>query len=311
MHTGTVIKSTGSWYAVRNQEGIVQYRIKGKFRIQGIKTTNPIAVGDIVDYQIEKEDHTGVIKKIHERRNYVLRKSINLSHHTHMIATNVDLALLVVTLRTPVTYPAFIDRLLIACQAYKIPAILIFNKIDAYKEKEKTQLKEYLKVYRKIGYSCFEISVKENIGIEDIKALIGNKVIVISGNSGVGKSSLINAIDKNINLKTGDTSNAHGKGKHTTTFAEMFPIANGYIIDTPGIKGFGLPDMNKAEIAHYFPEMFRLLRHCKFANCNHIHEPGCAVKAAIETGEVSQMRYTSYLNIIDDDNGRFRTDIFR
>jgi len=311
LNTGTVIKSTGSWYSIKNADGITQCRIKGKFRIQGIKTTNPLAVGDVVDFEINKEDGTGVIKKIHERRNYVLRKSINLSHHSHIIAANIDMALLVVTLRTPVTYPAFIDRFLIACEAYKIPAVILFNKIDVYFEKEKEQLETYLEVYRKAGYPCYPMSIKENIGVSEIATLIKEKTIVISGNSGVGKSSLINALDPDRELKTGNTSDYHGKGKHTTTFAEMFPIAGGNIIDTPGIKGFGLPDMTKEEIAHYFPEMFRLLDSCKFGNCAHIHEPGCAVKSAIETGEVSEMRYKSYINIIDDDEGRFRTDIFR
>ena len=299
---GIVIKSTGSWYTVLQENGEhVDARIKGKFRLQGIKTTNPIAVGDNVEMELE-EDGTAVINSIAERKNYIIRKSINLSKRSHIIATNVDQAILVVTLSQPKTYTAFIDRFLVSAEAYHIPTIIVFNKIDVYTNKEIEELAYLKNIYTKIGYQCLETSATENKNINQVKELLKDKITVISGHSGVGKSTLLNTIEPNLDLKTSEISESHLQGKHTTTFAEMFELSfGGFIIDTPGIKAFGLIDFDKNELSHYFLEMRSLLENCHFNNCQHINEPNCAIKEAVAKNEISEFRYDNYLSIYEDD----------
>ena len=312
MQKGQVIKSTGSWYYVKNELGeTVNCRIKGKFRMNGIKTTNPITVGDFVFYEI-LEDETGVISKIEERKNYIIRKSVNLSKRAHIIASNIDVAFLVVTLYHPVTSINFIDRFLISSEAYQIPTILIFNKIDLFSEEEMKELDELIAVYEKIGYQCIKTSVDKNINMDLVKAEMKDKTTVFSGHSGVGKSSLINLIDKNISIKTSEISEMHSQGKHTTTFAEMHELKfGGYIIDTPGIKGLGIVDIEKDEINHYFVEMNEIRNDCKFNNCVHISEPNCAIKEAVEIGEISKIRYKSYQSLfLEEDDFGFRENLY-
>jgi len=312
--TGRVIKSTGSWYSVIDQENITyQCRVKGKLRTKGIKSTNPITVGDWVIFEKESEQlHVGTVKNgvivgVNERKNYIIRKSINLSKEAHIIASNIDQALLVITLKKPLTTTTFIDRFLASAEAYNIPTILIFNKIDLYSEEEKEFLSQLLLIYSRIGYRCLETSVTTCQGLDDLKKLIKDKINVISGHSGVGKSSIINTLDPLLNLKTGAISDYHQQGKHITTFSEMFPLAfGGYIIDTPGIRGFGIIDMHKKEIYHFFKEIFAISNQCKFYNCTHLHEPGCAVIEAVKSGIIALSRYESYLNIIDDKDERYR-----
>jgi len=306
---GLVLKSTGSFYSVKDLETnkIVTCIVRGKLRIQGIKSTNPVAVGDMVDYETPDNTETSIIKDVLERKNYIIRKSTNLSKQTQILAANIDQAILLVTIAYPETYPLFIDRFLITAEAYSIPAKLIFNKIDLY-NKEQTDFMNYLiDVYQKAGYECFTTSVIQKHNIENIKLLLKDKITLISGNSGVGKSSLINLVDPGLNLKTSEISDYHKSGKHTTTFAEMFELAiGGYIIDTPGIRGFGLHDFQKNELFHYFPEIFKASKSCKFYNCTHVHEPGCAVKKEVEEGNISQIRYENYLSILFDDESKHR-----
>lgn len=299
---GIVIKSTGSWYSVRLTDGDrIQARIKGKFRLKGIKTTNPIAVGDIVTLKKE-EDGSAVISTIATRRNYIIRKSVNLSKRSHIIAANVDQAILIVTLSQPKTYTAFIDRFIISAEAYHIPTILVFNKLDIYSEEEKEELSFLRHTYESIGYKCLEVSATEQINIEGLKEVMKDKVSVISGHSGVGKTTLLNTIEPTLDLKTSEISEMHLQGKHTTTFAEMFELHfGGYLIDTPGIKAFGLIDFKKEELSHYFLEMRSLLNNCHFNNCVHINEPKCAVKDALENNEISAFRYNNYVSIYKDD----------
>ncbi|MEE4197734.1 MAG: ribosome small subunit-dependent GTPase A [Bacteroidales bacterium] len=309
MNQGLVIKSTGSWYTVKDTQThkIVLCTIRGKLRIQGIKSTNPVAVGDYVNYEIPPNTDTGIIQKIRERKNYIVRKSTNLSKQTHILAANIDQTVLIVTLKNPVTYSIFIDRYLITAEAYEIPARLIFNKTDLYHEKEKEQLKEYITAYQLAGYDCIQTSVTQKINLDQVARILKNKTTLIAGNSGVGKSSLINFIDPSLNLKINEISNYHKSGKHTTTFAEMFDLApGGKIIDTPGIRGFGLYDIQKKELFHYFPEIFKASENCKFYNCTHVHEPGCAVKRAVEQGAIHPMRYNNYLNILFDKETKHR-----
>jgi len=306
---GLVIKSTGSWYYIKDNEtgDLVSCNIRGKLRIQGIKSTNPVAVGDYVEYDISEDPEKGVIKNVLDRKNYIIRKSTNLSKQTHIIAANVDQAVLVVTIAYPDTYPIFIDRFLISAEAYRIPAKIVFNKIDLYNEKQTKVLNNLIDIYKKVGYDCIAVSVKENINVDKVKELIKNKTSVISGISGVGKSSLINLIDSNLNLKVTEISDSHKSGKHTTTFAEMFELSmGGYIIDTPGIRGFGLHNIFNEELFHFFPEIFKASHACKYHNCTHVHEPDCAVKNAVETGEVSELRYENYLKILFDDDSKHR-----
>jgi len=308
---GLVVKSTGSWYSVKCENEIVKCKIRGKLKLQGERSTNPIAVGDIVEFETKK-DETAVIKKIMPRKNYIIRKSTNLSRKKHIIAANIDQVILLVTLAMPETTLQFIDRFLVTAEIYKIPAKLVFNKIDIYSEEIKLYMNALIKEYEKIGYDCFKISATKNINLDEIKNLLNNKISVLSGNSGVGKSTLINQLDSNLELQTDEISEYHQSGKHTTTFAEMFDLqSGGSIIDTPGIKGFGTVDMTKEDISHNFPEIFALLPNCKFHNCTHTHEPECAVKQAVENNEIVWWRYKNYLSMLEGEDDKYREDIYR
>ena len=310
--TGIVYKSTGSWYTVKTPNGkFYECRIKGKFRIQGIKSTNPIAVGDVVEFDIETKNNTatGVIKRIEERKNYIVRKSVNLSKQTHIIASNVDQVFLLVTLNNPPTFTSFIDRFLVTAEAYSINTVILFNKIDAYNEETILEVKYLASIYRKIGYKCIGISATTGKNIDKVKEMMLGKISMFAGHSGVGKSTLVNAIEPSLDLKTKEISNQHMQGQHTTTFAEMFDLSfDAQIIDTPGIKGFGVVDMEKEEVGDYFPEFFELKQDCKFNNCLHLKEPKCAVKDALENDEVSYSRYRSYLQILEGEDEHYRTD---
>lgn len=314
MKKGVVYKSTGSWYSVKAEDGtFYECRIKGKFRIKGIKSTNPVSVGDHVKFEVEKKgDETiGIISDIEERENYIIRKSVNLSKQTHIIAANIDIAFLLVTLNNPPTFTSFIDRFLVTAEAYEIKAVLLFNKIDTYNEDELLEIKYLAALYRDIGYECVGISAITGKNIDKLKEMMKGKVSMFSGHSGVGKSTLVNAIEPNLNLKTTEISTQHMQGQHTTTFAEMFDLSFGaQIIDTPGIKGFGVVEVDKEELGGYFPEFFKLKEHCKFNNCLHIEEPHCAVKEALENEEVAWSRYKSYLQIIEGEEEHFRKDIY-
>ncbi|MBS9774543.1 MAG: ribosome small subunit-dependent GTPase A [Tenacibaculum sp.] len=311
--TGIVYKSTGSWYWVKYNDELYKCRIKGKFRMKGIKSTNPIAVGDRVDFSIEPQvdEVRGVINKIHERKNYIVRKSVNLSKQIHIIASNIDQVFLVVTINNPPTLTTFIDRFLVTAHAYSIKVVLVFNKIDTYKLEEKAEVLYLKDIYEAIGYNCIEVSAKTGENINKVKDLMTGKVSMFAGHSGVGKSTLINAIEPTLNLKTKEISEQHKQGQHTTTFAEMFDLSfDARIIDTPGIKGFGVVDMEKEELGDYFPEFFALKQNCKFNNCIHINEPQCAVKDALEREEISWSRYKSYLQILEGEEENYRTDIW-
>ena len=312
--TGTIYKSTGSWYFVKSEQGdLYQCRIKGKFRIKGIKSTNPIAVGDTVEFDVESkgDEEIGVIKFIHERKNYIVRKSVNLSKQTQIIASNIDLAFLLITINNPPTLTTFIDRFLVTAQAYSIQVVLVFNKIDSYKAEEKGEILYLKGIYEAIGYTCVEVSAIKNINLNSIKDLMKGKTSLFSGHSGVGKTTLLNALEPGLNLKTKQISDQHQQGQHTTTFAEMFDLSfNASIIDTPGIKGFGVVAIEKEELGDYFPEFFALKNRCKFHNCIHVNEPQCAVKDALEEGKVSWSRYKSYLQIIEGEEENYRTDIW-
>ena len=311
---GTVTKSTGSWYWVRLEDGaLIKCRIKGKFRMQGIKSTNPVAVGDHVAVDFEGDEGQGLITKLFDRKNYIVRKSVNLSKQTHIIAANLDQAILVVTLVSPKTFAGFIDRFLATAEAYHIPAVIVFNKIDLYGEAELAELEYYDIIYRQAGYKTLTVSAANKTNTDAFKALLKDKVSLLSGNSGVGKSTLVNTVEPLLNLKTKQVSASHDQGMHTTTFAEMFMLSfGGAIIDTPGIKGFGLYDMDKYEIGDYFPELFKLKENCRFNNCIHINEPGCAVLKALENNELAPTRYESYFNMINglEDENHYRKDIY-
>ena len=296
---GLVIKSTGSWYTVLGDDGVkYDCRIKGKFRMKGLVTTNPVAVGDVVDFETEPDLQTAVITHLHQRKNYIIRKSINLSKQAQVIAANLDQACLVVTLASPRTSLGFIDRFLVTAEAYAIPSILIFNKLDLFSEEGKEILAEYMAVYEKIGYPCYAVSALNGDNLDTIKALLTNKTSLFSGHSGVGKSSLINQILPGIELRTGVISDFSDSGKHTTTFAEMFELPfGGKLIDTPGIRELGVIDIEKEELGHFFPEMRQRLNTCKYHNCVHVNEPGCAVLLALENGEIEPSRYDSYMSI--------------
>lgn len=312
MKKGLVIKSTGSWFSVKIENNeIINCRIKGKFRLKGIKTTSPVTVGDNVTIELQ-EDGNGLIVEIEQRKNYIIRKSVNLSKRTHIIASNIDLAFLVVTINHPKTYANFIDRFLVSAEAYNIPTTIIFNKIDLLNKEEEKELEEYFKTYSNIGYNCIKTSVNKNINIDKVTKEMKGKTSVFSGNSGVGKSSLINLIDSKLNIKTSEISDSHNQGKHTTTFAEMHELDfGGYIIDTPGIKGLGIVDIEKEIIHHYFPEMRDLMNECKFNNCVHVNEPKCAVKDALENGEIAISRYQNYLSLYhEDNNSGFRESLY-
>lgn len=300
---GLVIKSTGSWHTVLDNSGKhVNCKIKGQFRMKGLKTTNPIAIGDKVNFILQENENIGVIDKIYERTNYIIRKATKLSKESHIIASNLDQAIVIATLAKPKTSTGFIDRFLVTAEAYHIPAVIIFNKIDLYDDILWQKHKEVKKLYEEIGYPCFEISVLEKINIDQIKNLLKDKISLFSGHSGVGKSALINELESTINIKTGEISDYHEKGKHTTTFTEMHELSNGgLLIDTPGIKEFGLINFKASEVAERFPEMRKYMLNCKFNNCTHVHEPECAVLRAFEDGKISYSRYKNYLNIINDD----------
>lgn len=305
---GLVIKSTGSWYHVQLEDGtLLDCRIKGKFRTKGIKTTNPIAVGDQVSVEIDEESEarTGLIYDLAERKNYIIRKSINLSKQTQIIASNIDQALLVVTLSKPRTSFGFIDRFLVTAEAYHIPVVLLFNKIDQYDDEDLAFLEEVIEMYEKIGYPCRKISALKLIGIAELKNQIAGQTSLLSGHSGVGKSTLINQIIPSAIIRTSTISAASEKGIHTTTFAEMHPLeTGGYIIDTPGIRELGVVDIPDEELAHYFPEMKKVMSRCKFHNCKHLNEPNCAVKEAYEKGIIAIPRYESYLSIMANEDNR-------
>lgn len=305
---GLVIKNTGSWYLVKTDEGTyVECKIKGNFRLKGIRSTNPVAVGDYVQIILNQEG-TAFISEIEDRKNYIVRRSSNLSKQSHILAANLDQCMLVVTVNYPETSTTFIDRFLASAEAYRVPVNIIFNKTDAYDEGELRYLDGLINLYTAIGYPCFKISAKTGEGIDIIKEELKGKITLFSGHSGVGKSTLINAILPELDIKTGEISTYHNKGMHTTTFSEMFPVpGDGYIIDTPGIKGFGTFDMEEEEIGHYFPEIFKVSADCRYNNCTHRHEPGCAVREAVEHHYISESRYTSYLNMLEDkEEGKYR-----
>ncbi|THF49107.1 ribosome small subunit-dependent GTPase A [Flavobacterium supellecticarium] len=312
--TGIVYKSTGSWYSVKTEDNqVFECRIKGKFRMKGIKSTNPIAVGDVVDFELDQstDEVAGIIHNIHDRKNYIVRKSVNLSKQTHIIASNIDIVFLLVTINNPPTTTSFIDRFLVTAEAYGIEAVLIFNKIDTYDEATLDEQLYLQYVYSNIGYKCLRVSAAEGKGIDELKTMMKDKVSMFSGHSGVGKSTLVNALEPSLNLKTKAISDQHQQGQHTTTFAEMFDLSFGArIIDTPGIRGFGIVDMEKQEIGDYFPEFFALKDQCKFNNCLHKEEPHCAVKEALENDEIAWSRYKSYIQILEGEDENYRTDIY-
>ena len=298
---GTVVKATGSWYEVLSDGAYLQCRIRGKLRLKGVRSTNPVVVGDVVKLSADEQGGY-VISDIEPRRNYIIRRASNLSKESHIIAANIDQALLVLTLFSPETALEFVDRFLVTCEAYKVPVTILLAKIDLARQHPEA-VEEFHAIYESAGYKIIEVSATEHEGVEVVRELLHNKTTLLSGNSGVGKSTLVAAVEPGLDIKTGEISQSHHKGKHTTTFSTMYPLAEGgYIIDTPGIKGFGLIDIDDAELAHYFPEMMRYLPDCRFYNCSHTHEPGCAVVEAVKRGEIAYPRYESYLKIMDEDD---------
>ena len=305
LHSALVVKNTGSWYYVCDNltQQILCCKIKGKFRLKDIRTTNPIAVGDIVDYEIDTTG-VGVITNVHDRKNYIIRRASNLSKQAHIIAANIDQAYIVVTIDFPSTSVEFVDRFLVTAEAYKVPVTIIINKCDLYADDEHSvMLDDFKNIYSEAGYRLLCVSATQGEGIEELKAEVEGRITLFTGNSGVGKSTLINAINPQAELRTGEISDYHNKGKHTTTFSEMSKLSNGgYLIDTPGIKGFGLVDFEKDEVCRYFPDLFKFAPQCQFYNCTHTHEPGCAVKQAFEDHLISESRYISYLKILNEDD---------
>lgn len=309
MEKGLVIKNTGSWYLVKTESNrLVECKIKGNFRLKGIRSTNPIAVGDRVKITLNAEG-TAFITEIEDRKNYIIRRASNLSKQSHIIAANLDQCMLIVTVNYPETSTTFIDRFLASAEAYRVPVCLVFNKTDRYSEEESSYLDALIHLYTHIGYPCLKTSALNETGLDEIKQALKGKITLLSGHSGVGKSTLINAILPEQSLKTGEISTAHNTGMHTTTFSEMFPLEEGgYLIDTPGIKGFGTFDMEEEEIGHYFKEIFEFSANCKYNNCTHRHEPGCAVREAVEKHFISESRYTSYLSMMEDkEEGKYRS----
>ena len=301
---GIVYKSTGSWYLIKCNNDFFECRIKGKIRLKDLDTTNPIAVGDNVIFEKDsKEEGQGIISEILPRKNYIIRKSVKLSKQSHIIASNIDLALLLITKDNPPTSFNFIDRFLVTCEAYQIPVILVFNKIDTYNEEDLSRISEIESIYKSIDYQCIRISAKYGQGVNKISNYMQNKVCLLSGHSGVGKSTLINKINPELDLKTKEISISNNQGKHTTTYAEMYDLKeNIRIIDSPGIKGFGLVDISKNELGDYFPEFFKRKMKCKFHNCMHINEPGCEIKKGVENKTISESRYSSYIDLLSDQN---------
>jgi ribosome biogenesis GTPase len=308
LEKGVVLKSTGSRYRVLYDEGkIIDCSIKGKLRIEEFRTTNPIAVGDNILFEIDRKTNSGIITEVLDRRNWILRKASNLSKHSQIIAANIDQAFLMITIILPETQVEFIDRFLITAEAYRVPAKIIINKTDLYGEDELSKMKYLKALYNKIGYECISLSLKEFTNLGLLKDLMKGKTNLISGNSGVGKTTLLNSLNPDLNLKTAEISDYHKQGKHITTFPEMHKMPfDAYVIDTPGIRGFGVVDMERNEIYHFFREIFEKSKKCKFNNCLHLDEPGCAVRSAVESGEIAFLRYKSYLNIMDGDNDKYR-----
>lgn len=300
---GLVVKNTGSWYTVRTDDGqLLDCKVKGNFRLKGIRTTNPVAVGDRVEVNEE-----GWIVNIEDRRNYIIRKSINLSKQSHIIAANVDQAFLIVTVANPQTSTTFIDRFLASAEAYRVPVVLIFNKTDLLDEDALHYQQAVVNLYETIGYECRQISAETGEGVDELHAMLDGKITLLSGNSGVGKSTLINRLVPGANLRTAEISDAHNTGMHTTTFSEMIELSSGYLIDTPGIKGFGTFDMEPEEITSYFKDIFHFSKDCRFSNCTHTHEPGCAVLKAVEEHYIAESRYQSYLSMLNDkEEGKYR-----
>lgn len=303
MPIGKVIKSTGSWYDVRDDDGaILKCRLRGKIRLNGVRTTNPVAVGDNVSYEKERDKDTCVIDRVLPRNNVIIRKSVNLSKESHIIASNVDLAVVVATIAQPRTSTGFIDRFAVTAEAYHIPLVIVFNKCDIYDEEQNATAHELMTVYNSIGYESFPVSAKTGFNCDRLENVMKGKTCLFSGHSGVGKSALVNRLDPSLNVKVGEISDVHEKGKHTTTYAQMFHLGFGsYIIDTPGIKEFGLFDLEKETLAQRFPEMRALMQECRFNNCTHLHEPHCAVKEAVENKEIAAWRYANYCNMMDDE----------
>ena len=296
--TATVVRATGSWYDVLHDGETVRCRIRGRLRLKGVRSTNPVVVGDEVACEAD-EGGDDVIADILPRRNYVIRRASNLSKESHIIAANVDQALLMASLRSPETPTEFVDRFLVTCEAYKVPVTILLSKLDL---QDAEAVAEFRAVYEGAGYRVLEVSVREGRGVEEVRELLAGRTTLVSGNSGVGKSTLIQAIDPSLDIRTGEISESHHKSRHTTTFSTMYPLAGGgAVIDTPGIKGFGLIDIDEAELWHYFPEMMRVAPACRFYNCTHTHEPGCAVTEAVKAGEIAWPRYESYLKIRDED----------
>ena len=308
MKQGIVIKSTGSRYRVLYSEReITECTIKGKFRAKGLRTTNPVAVGDNVLFEIDADRNSGIITEVLDRKNYILRKSSNLSKESQIIAANIDQVFLMITIILPATPVEFIDRFLITAEAYRIPARIIINKTDLYGSEENDKMEYLISLYENVGYECFRLSVYGNTGTEILKQKMKDKINLLAGNSGVGKTSLLNKLDPALNLKTEEISSYHRQGKHITTFPEMHRMPfGGFIIDTPGIKGFGMVDMERNEIYHFFPEIFKISKNCHYYNCLHLDEPGCAVREAVEKGIVAPLRYRSYINILEDENRKYR-----
>jgi ribosome biogenesis GTPase len=304
---GLVVKNTGNIYSVKTDGGVVECRIKGNFRLKDIKSTNPVAVGDYVKISM-REDNTAYISDILPRRNYIVRKASNLSKQSHILAANVDVCLLVVTVNYPATSTTFIDRFLASAEAYRVPVVLVFNKADLYSEAELASMESLIALYESIGYRCLRTVATDGQGIEELKEIVKGRVSLLAGNSGVGKSSLVNAVSPETAARIGEISKIHNKGMHTTTYSEMFELMPGsYLVDTPGVKGFGTYDMEIEEIADYFIEIFECSKGCRFGNCTHIHEPGCAVVAAVERGDIALSRYSSYLSMIEEKKeGKYR-----
>ncbi len=307
MNKGLVIRSTGSWYDVRNDEGeTVPCKIRGTYRIRGIRATNPVAVGDRVHFKLQ-DDGSGLITEIGERKNYIIRRATNLSREYQLIATNIDQALLMVSITRPVTHLAFIDRFLVSAEAFRIPVVIVFNKTDIYTNDEMTKMEEWIRIYEEIGYRTLPVSLKTGYNFEKLEGILAAAVTVVTGNSGVGKSTLLNHLDPSLDLRTKALSDLHKSGQHTTTYARMYFMESGArIIDTPGIKGFGMVDIEKEELFHFFPEIFRYSHQCRFNNCLHINEPDCAVLEAVSKGSISKSRYMNYLGLLDDMGDKYR-----